>query len=67
MAALALKYKIRDNNLQCSKVRKKKNWFKGRVEIVLGSRSSTYKTLMEEVNQYTTKYRRKLKIKNQKK
>ena len=67
IASIALKYKIRDNSLQCTKVRKKRNWLRGRVETVLGSRSSTCRNLIEEVKQYTTKYRKKLKLKNQKK
>ena len=64
MAALAIKYKIRDNNLQGTKVRKRRNWLRGRIEHVLGSRSSECRNLIDEVKKNTSKYRNKLKLKN---
>ena len=39
MVSLSLKYKIKDNNLYGKKLRRKKNWLKGKISATLGEKS----------------------------
>ena len=55
--SLSLKYKIRDNNLFMTKIKKKRNWLKGIIENSLGGRSSKCRSLFDEVRNTTSKYR----------
>ena len=67
LVLVALKYKLRDNNLQGKKVRRRRDWLRGRVEQLLDSRSSACRTVIQEVKEYVASYRQKLKLKNTKK
>ena len=40
IVSVTIKYKIRDNNLYCEKLRKKRNWLRGYLESSLGSLDS---------------------------
>ena len=67
MVSLSLKYKIKDNNLHGVKLRKKRNWLRGRIEDNLGSSSSELRQLIRDVKEKTTSLKLKLKNKNKKK
>ena len=47
---VSLKYKIRDNNQDCVRTRRKRNWLRGRLESVLGAKSVEMKRIVSEVN-----------------
>ena len=64
ISELAIKYKIRDNILEGKKLRKRRNWLRGRLETSLGNKSSSFRNLVEEVKKNSSKYRQKLKLKN---
>ena len=63
----AMGFKIRDNNQHGTKVRKRRNWLRGRLEASLGGRSNACRSLFEEVKQMTSRHRLKLKQKHRKK
>ena len=65
--ALSMKYKVKDNHLHGEKIRKKRNWYKGKVERLLGNRSTEYRKLMQEVKKSNKILRLKLKKKYEKK
>ena len=58
---------MRDNILQGVKLRRKRNWLRGRLETTLGSRSTTCRAIVEDVKKYTSSHREKLKTKYKKK
>ena len=62
-----MKYKVKDNHLHGEKIRKKRNWYKGKVERLLGNRSTEYRKLMQEVKKSNKILRLKLKKKYEKK
>ena len=67
MVDFNLKYKIKDNNLLGIKLRKRRNWLRGRLEENLGSRSPECRKIFGEVKEFTRKYREKIKVRNMKK
>ena len=64
---LAMKYKIKDNILFETMLRKKRNWLRGRLESVLGSRSHACRKVVQEVKAYGVKHRKEVKKKNDEK
>ena len=64
---MTLKWKIKDNNLYCVKLRKRRNWLRGTLESTLGSRSARCRTIVEQVKTHVTKLRSNLKTKHRKK
>ena len=64
---LSLKLKIRDNNLEGVRLRKRKNWLKGRIESLLGPRSGECRKLLKDVRKNTTTLKENLRRKNSKK
>ena len=64
---MSLKYKVKDNILYGSKLRKMRNQLRGRIEDSLGSSSHAYKKLMKDVKMFCDGHRKKLKLKNDKK
>ena len=64
---LSLKLKIRDNNLEGVKLRKKRNWLKGRLKSLLGPRSSEYRRLLNDVRKNTTMLKESQRKKNTRK
>ena len=67
MMSLSLSMKIRDNNLHGGRIRRRKNWLKGRLGEAMGKKSSDWKKLEEEVRGFCSQHRRHLKEKNGKK
>ena len=67
LVKLALKIKIRDNNLYGVKVRKKRNYLRKVVEDSLGSKSCQYRNLMDNVKKNARNLRGMLKKKYKKK
>ena len=65
--SLALKYKLRDNALLGTKLRKRRDWLRRKIEENLGSRSSQCRRLVDEVKTYAIAHRGKVKLKNKKK
>ena len=64
MVMLSLKMAIKDNNLKGIKLRKKKNWLRGRLETILGSKSEELRNLVSDVRENTTKLKRRLRDKD---
>ena len=64
---LAMKYKVKDNILFEAKLRRNRNWLRGRIESSLGGRSHSCRKLMEEVKSYGVKHRKDVRMKNEKK
>ena len=64
---LSLKLKIRDNNLEGVRLRKRKNWLKGRLESLLGPRSSECRRLLNDVRKNVTTLKESLRKKNSRK
>ena len=62
---MALKYKIRDNNLHGVKLGGRRNWLRGVLESTLGGR--TLKKIVEEVKMTNNQLRMKLRMKYKKK
>ena len=67
LVSLALKMKIRDNNLYGVKVRKRRDFLRGSLERSLGGRSSRCRTIVQEVKMNNHKHRQMLKKKFSKK
>ena len=61
LVSLSLKYKMRDNNLYCEKLRRKRDWMRSCLESSMGGRSRQFRRLIDEVKKYTSSYRKKLK------
>ena len=64
---MALKYKIRDNNLHGVKLRRRRNWLRGVLETTLGGRSPACRKIVDDVKSVSNQLRMKLKTKNKKK
>ena len=64
---MALKYKLRDNALLGTKLRKRRDWLRRKIEENLGSRSSQCRRLVDEVKTHVIAHRGKVKMKNKKK
>ena len=64
---LSLNLKIRDNNLEGVKLRKKRNWLRGKLESLMGPRSREYRRLMDDARKNTAKMKESLRRKNGKK
>ena len=67
MVSLSIKYKIRDNNQLGVKLRRRRNWLRGRLELTLGKKSDEYRDIMKSVKEYTANYKKRLRDKNKKK
>ena len=67
MVSVSIKYKIKDNNHLGVKLRKKKNWLRGKLEQTLGNKSERYREIMRSVKEYVTNYKKRLRDKNVKK
>ena len=65
--SLSLKLKIKDNNLYGGRLRRKKNWLRGRLMETFGKKSTEWRRLDEEVRSYGSQHRRHLKDKYKKK
>ena len=65
--SLSLNLKIKDNNLYGRKLRRKKNWLKGKLEDSMGKKSAEWRSLEEDVRSFGSKHRRNLKEKYRKK
>ena len=64
---LALKYKMRDNNLHGVQLRRRRNWLRGVLETTLGGRSPDCRRIVEEVKSVCNQLRMTLRTKNRKK
>ena len=67
LLALTHKYKLKDNNLFGNKLRRKKNWLRGTLERSMGSRSSEFRKLQDDIKTKNGELRKKLKTKYKKK
>ena len=67
MVSLSIKYKIKDNNQLGIKLRRRRNWLRGRLELKLGKKSNEYRDIMKSVKEYTANLKRRLRDKNKKK
>ena len=65
--AVTMKYKVKDNNLYGIKVRRRRNYLRGKLESEMGNKSKEWKKLMEEVKKNCDKVRKPLKLKFDKK
>ena len=65
MMSLSLNLKIKDNNLYGVKLRRKKNWLKGKLEEGLGKKE--FRKLEDEIRQHGSRHRKQLKEKHMKK
>ena len=65
MMSLSLNLKIKDNNLYGGKLRRKKNWLRGKLEESLGKKE--YRKLEDDVRQYGSRHRKHLKEKHKRK
>ena len=67
MITLSMRFKVKDNYQHMEKIRKKRNWYKGKVEKILGKKSGEYRRLAEEIKKTNLELREKLKRKYVKK
>ena len=67
IVSTTLKFKLRDNNLLVTKMRKKRNYLRRRMEDSLGSRSCKCRAIVEEVKKSNNWQRDQIKKKNRKK
>ena len=67
IVSVSLKYKIKDNNHLGVKLRRRKNWLRGRLEQTLGIKSIEYRDIMMSVREYIVGYKKRLRDKNRRK
>ena len=65
--SLSLNLKIKDNNLYGGRLRRKKNWLRGKLEDMMGKKSPDWRKLEDDIRTHCSKHRRQLKEKNRKK
>ena len=64
---LVMKYKVKDNILFETQMRRKRNCLRGKIEASLGGRSHACRKLMEEVKRNGNKHRKEVRMKMEKK
>ena len=64
IVSIALRLKIRDNNLHGMKMRRKRDYLRGRLEEDFGRRSSKLRNIIAEIKRNTTNLRKTMKKKN---
>ena len=67
MVKVTLKYKIRDNDLDGVRLRKKRDRLKGKLETILGKGSQELRKILENVRVLGVKHRDRIKKKNRNK
>ena len=64
IVSIALKLKLRDNNLHGMKMRRKRDYLRGRLEEDFGRRPSKLRNIIAEIKRNTTNHRKTMKTKN---